>query len=136
MSAGAKQEALDRLSIGDEEKNSVFTRVFLGELAKPGRTLVQIAKATQVGVRDLAATVGYEQTPAYYDEVVGDVVLSDAAPSAPIAGAAPRRTRKSRWRRRANSSPPCRRIPIFPALPRSAPARRSPISCARTPAGR
>jgi hypothetical protein len=89
MSAGAKQEALDRLSQGDEEKNSVFTRVFLGELAKPGRTLVQIAKATQVGVRDLAATVGYEQTPAYYDEVVGDVVLSDAESGAPVAGAVP-----------------------------------------------
>jgi hypothetical protein len=89
MSAGAKQEALDRLSQGDEEKNSVFTRVFLGELAKPGRTLVQIAKATQVGVRDLAATVGYEQTPAYYDEVVGDVVLSDAESGAPLAGAVP-----------------------------------------------
>ncbi|MGO4872068.1 MAG: caspase domain-containing protein [Roseiarcus sp.] len=88
MSAGAKQEALDRLSIGEPEKNSVFTRVFLSELAKPGQTLVQIAKATQIGVSNLAATIGYEQTPAYYDEVVGDVVLSDAAPSAPIAAAA------------------------------------------------
>jgi hypothetical protein len=89
MSAGAKQEALDRLSIGDQEKNSVFTRVFLGELAKPGQTLVQIAKATQIGVRNLAAMVGFDQTPAYYDEVVGDVVLSDAGPSAPSAEAAP-----------------------------------------------
>jgi hypothetical protein len=80
MSAGAKQEALDRLSDSDDEKNSVFTRTFLRELAKPGRTLVQIAKATQVGVKDLAATIGYEQTPAYYDQVIGDVILSDAAP--------------------------------------------------------
>jgi hypothetical protein len=60
----------------------VFTRTFLRELAKPGRTLVQIAKATQVGVRELAATVGYEQTPAYYDQVIGDVVLSDGPPDA------------------------------------------------------
>ncbi|MGA2794789.1 MAG: caspase family protein [Roseiarcus sp.] len=89
MSAGAKQEAIDRLSDGDDEKNSVFTRTFLRELAKPGRTLVQIAKATQVGVKALAATVGYEQTPAYYDEVVGDVVLSDAEPDLPIARASP-----------------------------------------------
>jgi hypothetical protein len=80
MSAGAKQEALDRLSDTDDEKNSVFTRTFLRELAKPGRTLVQIAKATQVGVKELAATIGYEQTPAYYDQVIGDVVLSDAPP--------------------------------------------------------
>jgi hypothetical protein len=95
MSAGAKQEALDRLSDNDDETNSVFTRTFLRELAKPGRTLVQIAKATQVGVRELAATIGYEQTPAYYDQVIGDVVLSDVAPDSPapnppqIAQAAP-----------------------------------------------
>jgi len=88
MSAGAKQEALDRLSDADEAKNSVFTRVFLQELAKPGQTLVQIAKATQVSVKELAATVGFEQTPAYYDEVVGDVVLSQTAPRpAPVSPA-------------------------------------------------
>jgi hypothetical protein len=85
MSAGAKQEALDRLSDSDDEKNSVFTRTLLLELAKPGQTLVQIAKATQVEVKALAATIGYEQTPAYYDQVIGDVVLSDAAPDAPLA---------------------------------------------------
>jgi hypothetical protein len=84
MSAGAKQEALDRLSNDDSEKNSVFTRTFLVELAKPGRTLVEIAKATQVGVKTLAATIGYEQTPAYYDQVIGDIVLSDG----PANGAA------------------------------------------------
>jgi hypothetical protein len=88
MSAGAKQEALDRLSDSDDEKNSVFTRMFLRELARPGRTLVEIAKATQVSVKALAATVGYEQTPAYYDQVVGDVVLSDAAPDSSAASPA------------------------------------------------
>jgi hypothetical protein len=79
MSAGAKQEALDRLTDQDANPNSVFTRSFLGELAKPGQTLVEIAKKTQVDVRALAATVGHDQTPAYYDQVIGDVVLSDAA---------------------------------------------------------
>jgi hypothetical protein len=89
MSAGAKQEALDRLSDSAGETNSVFTRTFLHELAKPGRTLVQIAKATQVGVKNLAATVGYEQTPAYYDEVIGDIVLSDAPSDPAVAAVAP-----------------------------------------------
>ncbi len=89
MSAGAKQEALDHLSESDEEKNSIFTRTFLRELVKQGRTLVQVAKATQVGVKAFAATVGFEQTPAYYDQVVGDVVLTEAAPNAANAGAAP-----------------------------------------------
>jgi hypothetical protein len=88
MSAGAKQEALDRLSNDDSEKNSVFTRTFLVELAKPGRTLVEIAKATQVGVKTLAATIGYEQTPAYYDQVIGDIVLSDAPANGPAASPA------------------------------------------------
>ena len=77
MSAGAKQEALDRLSDADADPNSVFTRTFLKEVAKPGQTLVQVAKRTQVEVKQLAATVGHEQTPAYYDQVIGDVVLAD-----------------------------------------------------------
>jgi hypothetical protein len=89
MAAGAKQEALDRLSLDDNENNSVFTRVFLRQLAQPGLTLVQIAKATQVGVKNLAATVGYEQTPAYYDQVVGDIVLSDAPASDSLASGPP-----------------------------------------------
>jgi uncharacterized caspase-like protein len=47
MSAGTKQEALDRLSDADNNPDSVFTRTFLGELKKPGQTLVQIAKRTR-----------------------------------------------------------------------------------------
>src|SRR5262249_55994386 len=56
MSAGAKQEALDRLSDSDGNPNSVFTRTFLAELAKPGHPLVQIAKRTQVEGRALPGT--------------------------------------------------------------------------------
>lgn len=86
MSAGAKQEALDRLSDQDGNPNSVFTRSFLGELSKPGQTLVEIAKKTQIQVRSLASSVGHDQTPAYYDQVVGDVVLSDAVATPPQPG--------------------------------------------------
>jgi hypothetical protein len=89
MSAGAKQEAMDRLSDTDANPDSVFTRTFLHELATPSRTLVQIAKATQVGVKNLAATVGYEQTPAYYDQVIGDVVLSESGAPPPSPQNAP-----------------------------------------------
>ena len=83
MSAGAKQAALDRLSDGDKNPNSIFTRTFLAELDKPGQTLVQIAKKTQVAVKALAASVGHDQVPGYYDQVLGDVVLNDgtAAPA-------------------------------------------------------
>jgi hypothetical protein len=80
MSAGAKQEALDRLSDGDDNPNSVFTRVFLQQLDAPGQTLVQVAKQTQIQVRALAAQVGHDQSPAYYDQVIGDVVLAATPP--------------------------------------------------------
>jgi hypothetical protein len=90
-SAGAKQRALDRLSRTDKNPNSVFTRNFTRELATPGLTLVQVAKRTQTSVKTLAASVGHEQTPAYYDQVVGDIVINrppgDAA--VPVAAASP-----------------------------------------------
>jgi Caspase domain len=75
-SAGAKQTALDQLMVGEGARNSVFTRHFVKRLADPGLTLVQIAKRLQADVRQMAASVGHEQTPAYYDQVVGDVVLN------------------------------------------------------------
>jgi hypothetical protein len=83
FSAGAKQTALDRLSHSDPDPNSVFTRNFVRELATPTLTLVQIAKRTQVNVKQLAASVRHEQTPAYYDQVVGDVVFKPATGEAP-----------------------------------------------------
>ncbi len=87
-SAGARQEALDQLTGDDRDPNSVFTRNFAPNLRVPGLTLVQVAKRTQAEVKRLAATVHHEQTPAYYDQVVGDIVLSgraEAAPSQPLS---------------------------------------------------
>jgi hypothetical protein len=89
FSAGVKQTALDRLADNDSNPNSVFTRNFVHELATPGLTLVQIAKRTQAEVRQMAQTVRHDQTPAYYDQVVGDVVLNGSASDAPPAAAAP-----------------------------------------------
>jgi len=79
FSAGAKQTALDRLADDDADPNSVFTRFFAKELSTPGLTLVQIAKRTQSDVRKIAASVRHDQTPAYYDQIVGDVVLNGSA---------------------------------------------------------
>jgi hypothetical protein len=79
FSAGAKQAALDGLSGRDRDPDSVFSRNFIRELQEPGLTLVQIAKRTQIDVRQMAATIGREQTPAYYDQIVGDIVFNDAA---------------------------------------------------------
>lgn len=83
-SAGAKQTALDRLSNDDNNPNSVFTRNFAKTLAEPGLNLVQIAKRTQSEVRDLAQGIRHLQTPAYYDQIVGDVVLTPADPNRKI----------------------------------------------------
>ncbi len=83
-SAGAKQTALDRLSNEDNNPNSVFTRNFSKTLGEPGLNLVQIAKRTQSEVRDLAQGIRHVQTPAYYDQIVGDVVLVPADPNRKI----------------------------------------------------
>jgi hypothetical protein len=83
FSAGQRQAALDRLSDKDPDPNSVFTRAFVAELRRPGRTLVEIAKGTQLSVKKLAASVGFTQTPAYYDQVIGDAVLNAGAGADP-----------------------------------------------------
>ncbi len=74
-SAGSGQAALDRLGDNDPHPNSVFTRTLLVELAKTQLSMVQIAKRTQAQVRKLARKVGHEQTPAYYDQIIGDLFL-------------------------------------------------------------
>lgn len=82
FSAGAKQTALDRLAEDDNNPNSVFTRNFARELKTPGQTLVQIAKRTQEQVKDMALSIRHVQTPAYYDQIVGDVILNGSAADA------------------------------------------------------
>ena len=75
-SAGAGQAALDRLGDNDPHDNSVFTRTLLAELGNPELSMVQIAKRTQAQVRKLALKIGHEQTPAYYDQIIGDLYLA------------------------------------------------------------
>jgi len=90
-SAGFGESALDRLGETDSDPNSVFTRNFLEALSQPGLTLVQIAKRTQETVQNLAASVRHEQTPAYYDQIVGDIVLNRPALASTDPDAVPRR---------------------------------------------
>ena len=80
MSAGLNQQALDSLNLPDRPEsdtsaNSVFTRVLLEELARPGLTHIVLAKAVQTRVRDLARSVDHAQVPAFYDQIIGDVIL-------------------------------------------------------------
>jgi Caspase domain len=83
FSAGAKQTALDGLSENDPDPNSVLTRHFVRDLAVPGMSLVQLAKRTQSAVKQVAAGARHDQTPAYYDEIVGDVVLNERQGTVP-----------------------------------------------------
>ncbi len=82
FSAGAGQEALDRLGDGDTHPNSVFTRLFIDLVKRPDLDLIDVAKELQIEVPKLAQSVGHEQLPAYYDQIPGRIFLAraDGAP--------------------------------------------------------
>jgi len=88
FSAGAKEAALDRLSEDDNHPNSVFTRHFARELSAPGLSLSQIAKRTQTQVHSMARGIRHEQTPAYYDQVIGEVYFNGEGGAQAAAGGA------------------------------------------------
>jgi hypothetical protein len=72
FSAGAGQQALDRLGPGDKVRNGLFTRVFLQEMHRPGVSIDKIVRNVRTEVVNLARNVGHEQVPAIYDQVVGE----------------------------------------------------------------
>jgi hypothetical protein len=82
-SAGVGEVALDRLSDNDANPNSVFTRSFLPLLQNPDNSLIAVAKQTRAEVKSLASSIGQTQSPAYYDEIDGELFLAKAAVSAP-----------------------------------------------------
>ena len=77
-SAGVGEVALDRLSDSDANPNSVFTRSFLPLLEDPDNSLIVVAKQTRGKVKALASSIGETQSPAYYDEIDGDIFLAKA----------------------------------------------------------
>ena len=72
FSAGAGQQALDKLGATDKEPNGLFTRLFLREMKKPGVSVDRVLRSVRSEVARLARTVGHEQTPALYDQSLGD----------------------------------------------------------------
>ena len=72
FSAGSGQQALDRLGNNDKNKNGVFTRTFIKEMQQPGISIDRIVKNVRNEVAELAKTIGHEQVPAIYDQVLGD----------------------------------------------------------------
>ena len=72
FSAGAGQQAMDKLGPTDKNKNGLFTRVFLKEMQKPGVSVDRVVRNVRNEVVGLAKSVGHEQVPAIYDQVVGE----------------------------------------------------------------
>jgi formylglycine-generating enzyme required for sulfatase activity len=70
-SAGAGQKALDRLSDADKSPNGVFTRVFVKAMERDGVPVQELVGTVREEVARLAASVGKEQVPAAYDQVIG-----------------------------------------------------------------
>ena len=72
FSAGSGQQALDKLGNNDADKNGLFTRILLKEMTKPGVPVDKVLKNVRNEVVSLAKGVGHEQTPALYDQSVGE----------------------------------------------------------------
>jgi hypothetical protein len=81
-SAGAGQEALDSLGVGDRDPNGVFTRVFVKEIKSPGVPAEQILKRVRDQVVSLARSVKHEQVPALYDQSLGEFYFVEGAAAA------------------------------------------------------
>ena len=92
-SAGFGQTALDRLSDDDKNPNSVFTRVLVPLLTKPGLNLDDLAFEVKEEVAKLAETTPdhHDQIPAAYNQIVGGRVFlaglspTEATPKKPPA---------------------------------------------------
>ena len=72
FSAGAGQQALDRLGPQDRDPNGLFTRSLLREIRTPGMRVDNVIREVRKKVVESARTIGHEQVPAIYDQVVGD----------------------------------------------------------------
>lgn len=79
--AGAGQQALDRLPGTDPSPNSVFTRIFVEQIKRPGLNLIDLGESVRDDVVKLAERVPHKQVPAYYNEVRGARFISLASPT-------------------------------------------------------
>jgi hypothetical protein len=72
FSAGTGQQALDKLGPNDKDKNGLFTRLFIKEMQKSGITIDQLVRNVRNDVVSTAKSIGHDQVPAIYDQVVGE----------------------------------------------------------------
>jgi len=76
FSAGVGQQALDNLGPRDTEKGSVFTRTLVKEALRRDLTVDQVIRNVRREVVRLAKSIGHDQVPAVYDQLVGDYRLA------------------------------------------------------------
>jgi hypothetical protein len=91
FSAGANQQALDKLNDADNNPNGLFTREFLPMISTPGVSAVDALKRVRVSVSSKARSVGHDQQPALYDQTDGDFYFV-GGPQQQVASAAPVQT--------------------------------------------
>jgi len=77
FSAGAGQQALDRLNPNDRDPNGLFTRVLLRQIEQPGVSVDRLMRAVRAEVVAKARAVGHEQVPALYDQSIGEFFFRD-----------------------------------------------------------
>ena len=87
-SAGFGQTALDRLNDEDRSPNSVFTRALVPALSRTDAHLADVVIDMREDVARLAASIGHQQYPAYYDQTRGGRLYLAGKPAA-SADAAP-----------------------------------------------
>lgn len=71
-SAGAGQQALDRLSDHDRDPNGLFTRILLKEINRPGLSADRMLRSVRDQVVHLAKSANHDQVPALYDQTIGE----------------------------------------------------------------
>lgn len=72
FSAGSGQQALDKLGPSDPDRNGLFTRIFAREMQQPNVPIDRVVRSVRTEVVKLAKSVGHDQVPAIYDQVVGE----------------------------------------------------------------
>ena len=76
FSAGAGQQALDKLGPNDKNPNGLFTRMLLNEMKTPAIRVDNMIREVRRKVVEAAKSVGHDQVPSIYDQVVGDFYLN------------------------------------------------------------
>lgn len=77
FSAGVGQQALDRLGNNDKARNGLFTRVLIDKVSQSKEPIHILMRDVRAEVAKLAQSVGHEQVPAIYDQVIGDFYFAN-----------------------------------------------------------